>query len=53
MCFLLLFHNRNVTALGTQSCDSILSMLDEMQVEWTDEQLAVLTKALLFTQRLD
>lgn len=37
----------NATALGTRSCDSILSMLDDMQVEWTDEQLAVLTKVLL------
>ena len=37
----------NATALGTRSCDAILSMLDELQIEWTDEQLAVLTKALL------
>lgn len=37
----------NATALGTRSCDSILSMLAEMQVDWTDEQTAVLTKVLL------
>lgn len=37
----------NATALGTHSCDLILSMLDQLGVEWTDEQLAILTKVLL------
>jgi len=37
----------NATALGTRSCDHILSMLDELHFDWTDEQVAVLTKVLL------
>jgi hypothetical protein len=37
----------NATALGTRSCDLILSMLEQLGVTWTAEQLAVLTKALL------
>jgi hypothetical protein len=37
----------NATALGTRSCDLILSMLDDLDFDWSSEQLAVLTKALL------
>jgi Subtilase family len=37
----------NATALGTRSCDLILEMLDSMDAEWSDAQLAVLAKALL------
>lgn len=37
----------NATALGTRFCDSILSMLDEMDAGWTEEQITVLTKTLL------
>jgi hypothetical protein len=37
----------NATALGSRSCDRILSMLEQMNFEWSDEQIAVLTKVLL------
>jgi hypothetical protein len=37
----------NATALAARSSDRILSMLDQMNFEWTDEQIAVLTKVLL------
>jgi hypothetical protein len=37
----------NATALGTHSCDHILEMLEQMEVPWSQEQLAVLTKTLL------
>jgi hypothetical protein len=37
----------NATALGTRCCDLILTMLEQLGVDWTPEQLVVLTKALL------
>jgi hypothetical protein len=37
----------NATALGTRSCDLILTMLDSLRTDWTAEQSTLLTKALL------
>jgi hypothetical protein len=37
----------NATALGTRSCDLILEMLDDLNVQWNAAQLSALTKALL------